>query len=618
MSGIIYVTFQIQFKLKNMPASTRSWPMIFGSIHIFLGVVTLVGSASISDWFWGNANNRDSTPSSSEYQLKNGVALPEVPFESLSNDERFLQEAQYFGLAPTSQLYTCQQAVVLRLKSSCSSLSEEQLAKLSVALLNCQSAAEGRPQYPCSEDMSLRECTGDMDPDTWNTYHLMNNRARAVCLSSRQAQFRALTEMTAGQEHLGSITEETMRTVSDGQQKLMSQQQTLRAAQRNAHSFVAHSLRELAREKSIVAAGHRELARLAQNIKLKLDSAELDVQQQNVERRQQHEQLLSDLQSIQKQASVIWEDIDESTHKILDRHETALKYYEQTLQSLKSINDSISYLQNVLDSTRKEIDQRLGWIADTLGGAGGQLDLVIACVTHVAFLLMSMLTVAFLGAPFCTRVLLLLLVSLNIIQLALQGPEGALSLPATAFLLVLGTGVHLFINALHRILVPRQQPTAYILPPTQQANGAPTAVKSDTTSFVTNLQSTAIRLWVQFKNFIGIKSVNNTPSSAALVNESVADNQSTSDEESDSGMEDLPTRSQFYQENLRRMAENRENCSRDSPLRQRSRSGTPNRASTPRQQCGATCLNGQLCRLPASAPSGLCFRHARQVSNHPQ
>jgi hypothetical protein len=109
---------------------------------------------------------------------------------------RFLQEAQYFGLAPTSQLDTCQQAVVLRLKASCASLTEEQLAKLSVSFLNCQSAAEGRPQYPCSDDMSLRECTGDMDPDTWNTYHLMNNRARAVCLSSRQAQFRALTEMT--------------------------------------------------------------------------------------------------------------------------------------------------------------------------------------------------------------------------------------------------------------------------------------------------------------------------------------------------------------------------------------------------------------------------------------
>jgi hypothetical protein len=35
-----------------------------------------------------------------------------------------------------------------------------------------------------------------MDADMWNAYHLMNNRARAVCYAARQQQFRALSEMT--------------------------------------------------------------------------------------------------------------------------------------------------------------------------------------------------------------------------------------------------------------------------------------------------------------------------------------------------------------------------------------------------------------------------------------
>lgn len=35
-----------------------------------------------------------------------------------------------------------------------------------------------------------------MDPDIWNSYHIMTNRARAVCYSVRQQQFRGLTEMT--------------------------------------------------------------------------------------------------------------------------------------------------------------------------------------------------------------------------------------------------------------------------------------------------------------------------------------------------------------------------------------------------------------------------------------
>ena len=36
----------------------------------------------------------------------------------------------------------------------------------------------------------------DMDSDTWNAYHLISNRARAVCYASRSHQFRALTELT--------------------------------------------------------------------------------------------------------------------------------------------------------------------------------------------------------------------------------------------------------------------------------------------------------------------------------------------------------------------------------------------------------------------------------------
>lgn len=35
-----------------------------------------------------------------------------------------------------------------------------------------------------------------MDADTWNAYHLMSNRARAVCYAARSNQFRALTELT--------------------------------------------------------------------------------------------------------------------------------------------------------------------------------------------------------------------------------------------------------------------------------------------------------------------------------------------------------------------------------------------------------------------------------------
>lgn len=46
--------------------------------------------------------------------------------------------------------------LILHLKQDCNDLSEEELSKLGVNLLNCQSYLEGRPVYPCSSSMVLK------------------------------------------------------------------------------------------------------------------------------------------------------------------------------------------------------------------------------------------------------------------------------------------------------------------------------------------------------------------------------------------------------------------------------------------------------------------------------
>lgn len=61
-----------------------------------------------------------------------------------------------------------------------------------------------------------------------------------------------------------------MLKVTSSQDALVRRQERLKVSQQQAHSFVAHSLQELAREKSLIAAGHRELARMATLITSKL------------------------------------------------------------------------------------------------------------------------------------------------------------------------------------------------------------------------------------------------------------------------------------------------------------------------------------------------------------
>nr|CAD7404692.1 unnamed protein product [Timema poppensis] len=80
-----------------------------------------------------------------------------------------------------TDLNICRHGFGLKLLSSCSLMSEEEISKMSVNLLNCQSAIEGRQQFPCTDDMSLEECTHLMDPITRNTHALIKMRALSVC-----------------------------------------------------------------------------------------------------------------------------------------------------------------------------------------------------------------------------------------------------------------------------------------------------------------------------------------------------------------------------------------------------------------------------------------------------
>lgn len=123
----------------------------------------------------------------------------------------------------------------------------------------------------------------------WNAYHMMNNRARAVCLAARRAQFQALSEMTVnklmstahdqinrmntmieGQERLETLTTDTLSAVEKGNIALLTQQERLRISQQGIQDFVSNNLRELTREKALIAAGHKELSEMTGDIKEKL------------------------------------------------------------------------------------------------------------------------------------------------------------------------------------------------------------------------------------------------------------------------------------------------------------------------------------------------------------
>ncbi|XP_052644565.1 protein brambleberry-like [Harpia harpyja] len=77
---------------------------------------------------------------------------PHIPFEMITGDERFQAEATSCELSP---LDSCHCQVMVRLRSPCADLSEEEeedAAKLGVDLVNCPASAEGLRTYPCMPD----------------------------------------------------------------------------------------------------------------------------------------------------------------------------------------------------------------------------------------------------------------------------------------------------------------------------------------------------------------------------------------------------------------------------------------------------------------------------------
>lgn len=446
--------------------------------YFFVSLLTVLtcqnGNASILDWVWSSkpVESNDIVPS-------DGIPLASIPYESMTEDEKFLQEAAKFSeIQVSSALDTCQHKVVMKIKTSCSDMTEEELAKMSVSLLNCQSAAEGRKMFPCTEDMTLRQCTTEMDADMWNAYHLMSNRARAVCYAARNIQFRALTEITVNklmhtahtqikamgslkesQERLEEQTLEALNSVATGNKVLLEQQESLKEAQSSAHSLVTRNLQALNNEKALIRSGHAQLLSMTEDIRKRLEKASKEIVEHSMERYENHQEVLTDLRNMQEQAHLIWDRIESSTNQIVEQNMEAAEQYEQTLKQLDQINQTVHFLLDLTNTLKAEVDQKLGWITNYIGDTGDQFEKVYRTGLHVIYLLIAMVVASFLQAPFLTRFTIMGILPLNLVSYLREGAEACLDFGSITALIFLITGMHYLIVTIHYLLKPRDVDT---------------------------------------------------------------------------------------------------------------------------------------------------------------
>lgn len=223
--------------------------------------------------------------------------------------------------------------------------------------------------------------------------------------------------------------------MTEGQRELLGQQSRLKEKQTEITKAVSINLNRLNHGKNLIATGQQQLVSLTEDIKSRLENTSKQLENQDEDRRHNQNQLLQDITHIRNKAKEVWEKIgksnsacsflypryssefvlctDDSTDEILRRHNDTLAQYQDMVQNLQRMNETINYLLQLVSELQLTVDKQISWLANQIGGAGDQIGVIIACIQHAGYLLVAMICVVFIHAPLPSRLILLTSVSLN-------------------------------------------------------------------------------------------------------------------------------------------------------------------------------------------------------------
>lgn len=376
---------------------------------------------SIKHWLFGDHHQN---------VVDKALSQSGAKFEVVSTDEKFLKFAN--ELNDMSPLDACYHIVVYSLKKKCGDLTEEDLGKLAVQLLNCQSEAENRPTFQCTADMTIAECTKNMDGPTWNAYQIVGNRARAMCYATQQDQFRRLTEMAVhelvaaaddqldnlkqmmkGQELLHSLTSETVQKLFDSQMELLGNHQQLKLAHDTIMSNVESNMKSLNQEKSLIATGNKQLAEMVENIKKKLDLTAENMATQERKQQENYKNIIDDLGQIHIKAQDALKKLDESSAQLLRNHKEMTKFYLEMYQNVNKINSSVSALMDTVQTMQKDLEKKITWFSHILGSSEDKLAVMMSWGQHLMFFLFIIIMSVYLQIPRLSRLAIIAALTAN-------------------------------------------------------------------------------------------------------------------------------------------------------------------------------------------------------------
>lgn len=149
------------------------------------------------------------------------------------------------------------------------------------------------------------------------------------------------------------------------------------------------------------------------NLKAKLDESISNFKQQTKETAKNHGTLTKDLKDLHENALHISDKISDTTEYILAQNEVTSNQLDQTLGQLNELKETVVKLTGLLRTIENDVDQKLSWILDKVGGTDALVNNVHLLLTHLGYLLLGMLSLVFVNAAAFYRIVFITAVPLN-------------------------------------------------------------------------------------------------------------------------------------------------------------------------------------------------------------
>lgn len=222
-----------------------------------------------------------------------------------------------------------------------------------------------------------------------------------------------MKQLSENQNRLRDLTETAIDEISEKNDHLISQQKEILQVSDAHRSAVESNLNDLMREKGLIRSGQIEVARMIDHLKGKIDESIGNLKQHSQDMKQNHQVLLDDLSELQSNAFRLSDKLGDTTEYILSQNEIASAQFDQTIKRLSDINETINKLASLMQTIEQDVDRKLAWITNKIGGTDEVLANMNLILQHFGYLLFGMLLLVFVNASPFYRIFFIMIVPAN-------------------------------------------------------------------------------------------------------------------------------------------------------------------------------------------------------------